>query len=167
MKKSTGWMMSIVEDEEDDMLAELRERERLSTVGLEKLRESNSAEMPKLERYGFTIIKVLPELCGRPWNNAAANFLACLRPSCVRVSVMGGWVTSDARMWRVTVYLNEDTPPVIQRIEQEVEVGLVGFRNGQDANHYLAGHDDALDGPQPTTIINSRAINHVLDNMKL
>jgi len=103
---------------------------------------------------GYTSIPVLQQLWGTPWCNAAANFLPALRPSCVRVTT--GEVTTDAVGWRVTVYL--DAHENISRIEQEVEVGLVGFRNGQDAANYLEGHHRALEAPQANVIFNPRAL---------
>jgi hypothetical protein len=106
---------------------------------------------------GSMVLTVLPELTGRPWNNAAANYLLCLRPSAVRVT--HGTVTLDSYSWRVTVYLNEDN--TIRLIEQEVNVGLTGFRNGWDAGNYLAGNHEALGRPQPTGFINPRAVRRL------
>jgi hypothetical protein len=102
-------------------------------------------------------LTVLPELTGRPWNNAAANYLLCLRPSAVRVTY--GMVTLDSYSWRVTVYLNEDN--TIRCIEQEVNVGLIGFRNGWDAANYLTGNYEALGRPQPTGFFNPRAVRRL------
>jgi len=104
--------------------------------------------------HGWMSLSVLPQLVGRPWNNAAANFLVCLRPSAVRVTY--GSVTLDSYNWRVTVYLNQDG--TIRLIEQEVEVGLAGFRNGHDAALYLAHEDDYLEQPVPNVIVNPRAL---------
>lgn len=103
---------------------------------------------------GWMTLTVLPELTGRPWNNAAANFLVCLRPSAVRVTY--GSITLDSYNWRVTVYLNQNG--TIRRITQEVEVGLTGFRNGHDASLYLAHEDDHLERPIPNMIVNPRAL---------
>lgn len=79
---------------------------------------------------GWTCVRVLPDLEGEPWSPITAAFLRSLRPSSVRV-IRDGFVTSDARCWRVTVYL---TPAdVIERIEQEVEVDLPdGVAHGYD-----------------------------------
>lgn len=107
--------------------------------------------------HGWMTLDVLPELVGRPWNNAAANFLVCLRPSAVRVTY--GSVTLDSYNWRVTVYLNQNG--TIRRITQEVEVGLTGFRNGHDASLYLAHEDDHLDRPVPNVIVNPRALSRL------
>jgi len=145
--------------------------ERDSPEALEQMREQREALSPELEAYntrhraevapsgrvGWTCIEVLPQLWGRPWNNAAANFLRCLQPSCVRVAQ--GEITLDSRVWRVTVYVNANN--TIRRIEQEVEVGLVGFRNGQDASNYLERDDDSLMDPQPSFAVNPRAIRRM------
>lgn len=108
---------------------------------------------------GWTTKDMLPELYGRPWNNAAANFLACLRPSAVRVVGPGEGLTADSYVWRVTVLLDEGGN--IQRIYQEVEIGLVGFRNGWDASQYLAGNEEFLRQPQPRGIINLEGVRRL------
>jgi hypothetical protein len=106
---------------------------------------------------GSMSLTVLPELTGRPWNNAAANFLVSLRPSAVRVTY--GAVTADSYAWRVTVTLNRDN--TIQRISQEVSVGLTGFRNGWDASNYLNSNHEPLGQPQPTAFFNPRGIRRM------
>lgn len=74
------------------------------------------------QSYGFTVVRVLPDLEGKPWNDVTTAYLRSLRPSVVRVVPGGGEVTSDAKLWRVTVFL---TPSgLIETIEQEVEVDL-------------------------------------------
>ena len=78
---------------------------------------------------GYTSIPVLEFLKGKPWNNMALNFVSALRPSGIRVT--RDEITSDAVSWRVTVYL-EDDDRTIQRIEQEVSVGLIGCTCGHD-----------------------------------
>lgn len=137
--------------------ADLDERdspEALAELAQQRQAPASSVYRMTYEHRGYTVLHVLQELWGTPWNAAAANFLQCLRPSSVRVTT--GEVTLDASTWRVTVFLTEDNR--IQRIEQEVEVGLVGFRNGQDASNYLSGHLDSLDAPQPRAYINPRGI---------
>jgi hypothetical protein len=89
------------------------------------------------------VIPVLTQLWGTPWNNAAVNFLLCLRPSYVRVTGREG-VTADSVIWRVTVYLEKDNR-TIRKIEQEVDVGLHGFRFGRDASLYLRGKLEELE----------------------
>lgn len=82
--------------------------------------------------YGWCVLPVLHFLWGRPWDDAAKNCLRSLRPSSVRTS--RGEIKSDARCWRVTVYLTEDDR--VERIDQEVEVELVGCRFGADVQDY-------------------------------
>lgn len=84
-------------------------------------------------RVVWTSIPVLPFLWGRTWSARANDLIASLRPSTVRMST--GEVKSDSRLWRVTVYLVEGD--IIRRIEQEVEVGGVCFRDGTEASSYI------------------------------
>ena len=80
---------------------------------------------------GWTVIRCLPELEGKPWSELAAAFLRALRPSAVRVVLPGEGVKTDAIVWRVTVYLTDRC--TIERIEQEVEVDLPdGVQHGHD-----------------------------------
>jgi hypothetical protein len=171
-RETIGWTLHEMTDEEIE--------EENSPENLQRLHEERMAISPEVESFfshhrvnfpveppegyegayrwpmsmGYTSIPVLQGLWGTPWCNAAANFLPALRPSCVRVT--RGEVTLDAVSWRVTVYLNADD--TISRIEQEVEVGLVGFRNGQDASNYLEGRHRALEAPQANMIFNPRAL---------
>lgn len=76
---------------------------------------------------GYTSIEVLPFLKGKPWDRIALGFVHALRPSKIRVTQ--GEVTCDARMWRVTVTVDDSN--VIKEITQEVEVALPnGIANG-------------------------------------
>lgn len=82
-------------------------------------------------RFGFTDIDVLPFLVGRPWDVHALAFVHALRPSYIRVTT--GEETCDSRTWRVTVTVDEND--IIQKIRQEVEVGLPDdWRYGADAD---------------------------------
>lgn len=87
------------------------------------------------DRHGYTVVRVLPELEGRPWTPVAAAHLRALRPSEVRVTC-GGALTLDSRLWRVTVYLSEES--FVRGIEQEVEVDLPeGVQHGHDLRERL------------------------------
>lgn len=141
--------------------------ERDSPENLRRLTEARNAPAPHYnsshgfeyeanDHVGWTVVPVLHDLWGTLWNAAAANFLRCLRPSTVRVIEHRGAMTCDARTWRVTVHLDADNR--ISRIEQEVEVALVGFRNGHDASLYLRRHYEHLEEPQPRAYINPRGI---------
>ena len=75
---------------------------------------------------GYTPIRVLEHLNGKPWDVNARAFLRALRPSETRVTF--GEVKSDAKLWRVTVFLKGGN---VDYIEQEVEVDLPeGVSNG-------------------------------------
>lgn len=83
------------------------------------------------QRYSWISIPVLPFLIGRPWDEHALAFVHALRPSYIRVTT--GEETCDVRVWRVTITV--DDSEIIQKIEQEVEVGLpVDWENGSDAS---------------------------------
>ena len=85
----------------------------------------------------FAVIPVLPALYGLPWDEFAFQWVVALRPSLVRVTA--GEITCDARLWRVTVYLTSLTSKyrIIDRIEQEVEIGCEGFAHGHDMQQEL------------------------------
>lgn len=75
------------------------------------------------ESTGFCVLPVLQWLWGKPWDAISASIVTSLRPSAVRVT--DGEVKSDAKTWRVTVFIEGVIlPPRITRIEQEVRVSL-------------------------------------------
>lgn len=89
----------------------------------------NGAPYEPIDHRSFLSIRVLEFLNGRPWDDLALNLVHSLRPSSIRVTT--GEVKCDARTWRVTVYVSKDN--IIQKIRQEVEVGLLGdLKNGSD-----------------------------------
>lgn len=73
-------------------------------------------------RRGYTSIEVLSFLVGLPLDDLAHCYLHALRPSSIRVST--GFLTSDAKCWRVTIMV--DSANTITSITQEVEVELRG-----------------------------------------
>lgn len=78
---------------------------------------------------GWTVVRALPELIGKPWCDVTRAYLSTLRPSKVRV-ITNGIMKSDAVTWRVTVHVSDG---VIIDIEQEVEVDLPdGAQHGHD-----------------------------------
>ena len=91
-----------------------------------------------LMNQSYTTICVLPELTGKPWNNAALSLVSGLRPSRIRVSE--GGVHADSVHWRVTVFVNPDK--TIKRIEQEVVIDIP--RGVENAWHL----DNIMRGPQ-------------------
>jgi hypothetical protein len=82
----------------------------------------DGAPFERFNCIGYTSIKVLPELNGKPWNDAALGYVHSLRPSDIRVSK--DWcLQCSFQAWRVTVYLKKDGE-TIEMIKQQVEVGL-------------------------------------------
>lgn len=77
---------------------------------------------------GYTVLEVLPQLKGMPFNNLALAYIVTLHPSKIRATYDA--VTCDACADRVTVYLTEDKK--IEKIHQEVAIG------------YGTGHDVGL-----------------------
>lgn len=89
-------------------------------------------------RYGFLCVRALPELEGKPWNDVTRAYMRSLRPSVVRVVPDGGVITSDAKLWRVSVYLT--AAGTIRLVEQEVEVDLpFGVEHGHALRCKLEG----------------------------
>lgn len=74
-------------------------------------------------RRGYTSIKPLPQLHGKPWDEIALGYVHALRPSQLRVIADGMGAQADAQRWRVTVWLENDAK-TISSIDQEVEIGL-------------------------------------------
>jgi hypothetical protein len=81
-------------------------------------------------RTGYTVIRVLPELTGKEFDDWALGMIHSLRPYSIRTAVDGVQLT--AILWRVTVWLKIDNR-TIRYIEQEVEVGLPkGCHHGEE-----------------------------------
>lgn len=107
---------------------------------------------------GYTAIPVLEFLNGEPWDDRILDFIHALRPSDVRIAMENEAVTSDARVWRVTVYL--DNASNVKKIEQEVEVGLRTADNG----HCLINKIPKGDWPKgPVAIVNTRAVRRLME----
>jgi hypothetical protein len=111
----------------------------------------------------YTTIPVLPFLTGKKLNNMIYNFLQCCRPSCVRIVKQNEGMHADSRSWRITIYIDENN--MIKSIEQEVECGTLGIRNGQDAHNFMENNYEALDRPQARCYINPRCLEK-LKNFK-
>jgi hypothetical protein len=80
-------------------------------------------------RTGYTIVRCLPALEGKPWNALTSAFVRALRPSEVVVLDADVSAKCDARLWRVFVRLTK--VGLIHSIEQEVLVDLPdGVENG-------------------------------------
>lgn len=74
------------------------------------------------DRFGYTILHPLDFLRHSPWDEIALAYVHALRPSFIRVTEDA--ITLDARLWRVTIYVDKNN--TILDIEQEVEVALPG-----------------------------------------
>ncbi len=91
---------------------------------------------------GWKCIKVLEFLNGKQWDDIALGYVHSLRPSSIRVTE--GMITLDARIWRVTVYIDKEN--VIDYITQEVIVGLPdGVANGEALSE---AYKYGIDSPQ-------------------
>jgi len=92
--------------------------------------------------HSYLAIKVLEFLKDKPWDDVALAFVHGLRPSGIRVTK--GECTCDSRTWRVTVFIDENN--IIEKIEQEVEVGLPeGVKHG---NALWTALEYGIDSPQ-------------------
>lgn len=102
---------------------------------------------------GWGSIKVLEFLNGKPWDNIALAYVHSLRPSSIRVTK--GSITLDSRIWRVTVFVDDDN--IIESVSQEVEVGLpkevrnsealgVALEYGIDSPQAQWYNDDDIEG---------------------
>jgi len=104
--------------------------------------DTHMVEFTQFYHRGWKSIKVLDFLNGKQWDDIALGYVHALRPSSIRVTK--GTIKLDARVWRVTVYINEDN--VINYISQEVVVGLPdGVAHGDALNDAL---NYGIDSPQ-------------------
>ena len=111
-----------------------------STDEADKYRSHHGIPYKSPEGYSFTVLPVLPDLVGRPWDQYALNMTSSLRPSDIRVVGPHEGLTLDCYSWRVTVFLKEDNR-TIYWIEQEVNVGCVGAQHGHGLHKYARGED--------------------------
>lgn len=90
----------------------------------------------------YTVIPVLEFLKGRPYDDYAKAYIYGLKPSSVRVST--GWIKCDARVDRVTVYVEDYNGLLrIERIEQEIAVAFPFMMNGGELQRVRpSGADD-------------------------
>jgi hypothetical protein len=101
------------------------------------LEEDGILPYAESNRTGFLVMEPLGVLVGRPWDGVAMGMLQSLRPSRVEIVKAGQGTKLDTCLWRVRVYLEEDNQ-TIERIEQEVQVGLPeGIENGHDLKELL------------------------------
>jgi hypothetical protein len=90
----------------------------------------NKNTVPKKEdNYSFTIIDVLPELNGLPWNTTTMKYVLSLNPSQIRVVDNNQGVSEDVKMNRITVMTNKQ---LISKIIMEVKIPTEDKEFGQD-----------------------------------
>lgn len=80
---------------------------------------------------GWCVMPVLEFLKGKPLTSRTFNWVLAVKPSWVRIVQYGQPMTCDALTDRVTIMLKEDGM-TIDRIEQEVRVGLEDAEHGAD-----------------------------------
>lgn len=129
----------IEDGSEPDYVAEVLE----STEVADRYLSNHAVTYEKPECTGFTVLPVLQDLWGRPWDQYALNMAHSVRPSYIRVVHPGEGLKADARTWRLTVLLGADGR-TIERMEQEVGVGLVGAKHGHGLRRYEIG-----ESPEP------------------
>ena len=86
---------------------------------------TQGAEYPKnryemFETFSSLSIPILEFLTGKPWGAIALAYVHGMHPSCIRVTT--GIMTLDAWRDRVTVLIDEHG--IIEKITQQIEVGL-------------------------------------------
>jgi hypothetical protein len=81
------------------------------------------------DEIGYACIPVLEFLNGLPWDNMALCYAHAMRPSEIRVIRPNHKQTTEAIRQRLTVHLDYDYRTIL-KIEQEVEVGLIGVEHG-------------------------------------
>jgi len=104
------------------------------TAEADKYRSNHRVEYEPPTSYGYISINMLEFLKGKPWDQAALNYVMALEPTCIRVTE--GPTTADAVTGRVTVYLNGDNR-TIHHIQKECRVGTVGCSHGYGLNQRL------------------------------
>jgi hypothetical protein len=93
--------------------------------------DSQGNQYIKPRNTGWCVMPVLEFLNGRQLTRMAFNWLLAVKPTWVRIVRYGQPMTCDAVTNRVTIHLKEDGV-TIDRIEQEVNVGLEGVEHGAD-----------------------------------
>jgi hypothetical protein len=156
--KSIGWSVYEVTPEEDAKTLDYDASVLASTEEADKYRSNDYVHYVKPDQHGFACIDVLQQLWGRPWDQYALNMVHSVRPSGIRVVGSREGLTLAAITWRVTVHLEDDNR-TIHKIDQEVEVALVGAKHGHGLHKYEIGA-----APSPALgYFNPRAIKLTLD----
>jgi|1185.fasta_scaffold509259_2 hypothetical protein len=81
---------------------------------------------------GCDPIEIVPQLVGRVWDDLALGILHAFNPTSIRVT--RGVLKMDGRIGRITVFVTDTG--TIERVEQEVEIGIPGNTDEEiDRNH--------------------------------
>jgi hypothetical protein len=91
-------------------------------------------ERPRFERSGFVVLDVLPQVVGFPLDETVWALVEALQPGEVRVILAGEPTKTDARCWRVTIYLDAD-----ERVRQVCQEVMVGLPDAVETGRSLAG----------------------------
>ena len=136
-------------------------RPALDTEEADSYRTSHYETFRPSDHRGYADFPVAEHIWGKPWNGLALNVVQSLWPDgkgAIRVITGNECVTCDAMQGRVTVTLSTKDSRTIERIMQEVSVGLRGCRCGSDVLQLLAGKEL---GPIGGAIINTAAIERM------
>ena len=122
----------------------LPEKETKNNKHFNEYYTTHASKFQKFNSSGRKTIEILPFLKGKKWDDVALGYIHAARPSAIRVTT--GSITLDSLLWRVTVYINNENDNIIEKIVQEVEIGLPeGIANGE-AMHYALKY--GIDSPQ-------------------
>lgn len=86
----------------------------------------------------YTVIPTLTFLNGTPYDDYAKAYIYGLNPSSVRVST--GCIKCDARVGRVTVFVNDNN--IIEHIEHEIQVAFPFECNGSELEEKRPAYND-------------------------
>jgi hypothetical protein len=136
-------------------------RPALDTDEADSYRSSHCETFRSSNSRGYVDLPVAEHIWGKPWNGLALNVVQSLWPDGagpIRVVTGGECVTCDGMSGRVTVTLSTKDSRTIERITQEVTVGLRGCRCGSDVLQLLAGKELK---PMGGVIANTAALERV------
>ena len=124
----------------------------------DKYLHSQGVAPPKDGRWVYCGVYMLQNLYGKPWNNLALNMVMALNPTKIRVAKDS--VTCDAMDGRVTVWLEQDGRS-IRSIRQELKVGGIGVKSGEDLSHKLHGLTLPEQSDEPYVHVNEAAVGRI------
>ncbi len=114
---------------------------RLLPESYDSYHTASGARYRQPDRRGMVTMPVLTFLRGEALTELVWDWLEGVRPSMVCVRGFADDVAVDSAPWRVTIYLDQDDR--ILDIVQEIEVGLVGVRNGRELERKTFREEDS------------------------